>query len=292
LCRPESGLNDMLNQIEIAYQYAISHDRCVIVDTNHVSSKHFRDDFEHYFTSTDDRLILSLNTYNAELNELDVYPTFLTGKVDNYHIEFSQNYGCWVETKSKMPILFDFGKDYTETVLVQQHFGGGVRSINALQKLRIKSWLAKMLKDRINSIGGAYHAVHVRNTDLKTDYVTAIESLKKLNINRLFVATDSAEVLNAFKIEFGNQLISFSDIQPEVNLNSNGSLHFENNNPRKNNTNAILDLLTLAMAETLHMVELHGCTWAKYSGFSVLAMLLKSNPNTLKDLIEVEESGI
>ena len=280
LCRPESGLNDMLNQIEICYMYATANDRIVIVDTNHVSSKHFRDEFDHYFTSTDPNLVLSARDYTELFDNVSVYPPFLSGRVSNYQIESSDVYQSWIDTKFRVPIRIDYSKSYDETLLVHQHFGGGTYSLSALQKLKLNQWLVDLLVERLTFINGEYSAIHIRNTDIKSNYKAALDNLKNAEINKLFLATDSYEVQQYFKNYFGDRLITFTQISEQES-----ALHYCNSNPRQSNTDAILDLLTLALSNTLYAAQLENCSWATHSGFSMLAWMLTQNKSIFESLI-------
>lgn len=277
LCRPESGLNDALNQIELAYRYAAATDRLVVVDTNHCSSRHFRDDFDHYFTSRDSRLVLNVRDYQQLFDSLDVYPPFLKGRVSSYQIEVSELQKCWVEVETQVPVMVDYSRRYSQPLLVHQSFGGGLLSVDALKKLQLQPWLVELLLERLQHLGEPYAAVHVRNTDIKSSYKEAVAALA--GVDRLFVATDSAEVLEAFRSALGDRVVSFT--QPSTNV----PLHYQASDPRQQNIDAILDLLTLALAHRLYLVELSNCSWAKYSGFSLLAYSLKGTPSVLSSLI-------
>lgn len=286
ICRPECGLNDMLNQIEIAYQYGLATNRTVIVDTSHVSSKHFRDNFGHYFDSVDKNLVLDSDHVKNKLNELSVFPYFLTGRLNDYDVEYSDSFNRWVDTKFKFPIAVDFSKNYNESIVVHQQFGGGIQSLDALKKLKLKPWLLEKLKERFNEIPGPYIGVHVRNTDIKSDYKNVIENLKSKNCDRIFVATDSIVALQEFKEAFGDKVYSFS-----VLLQNTQPLHYLNSNSRERNTDSILDLLMLALSKELYCAELIDCSWSKFSGYSILAMLLHKNNDVLQHLLSANGSS-
>lgn len=284
LVRPESGLNDMLTQIEVGCLYGQNSGRVVVVDTNHSSSKHFRDDFSHYFVSIDPNLHLSVEPFVDTFDRVSVYPSFLAGRVSNYDIENSEEYSCWVETVFKQPIRIDFTKEYSETLLVHQLFGGNPIAINALQRMRLQPWIVDELHNRLQTLPEEYSAIHIRNTDIKTDYNSVLHKIDShLTHSVLFVATDSREVLEAFINKFGNRIASFTTL-PE----GNNALHYLNSNPRVANTDAILDLLTLACSAQFFMAELHNCNFAKVSGYSTLARNLNENRDILARLISDE----
>ena len=281
LVRPESGLNDMLTQIEVGCLYGQNSGRVVVVDTAHPSSKHFRDDFSHYFVSIDPNLHLSVDPFVDTFDRVSVYPPFLAGRVSNYNIENSEEYSCWVETETKLPIRISFDQGYDEELIVHQHFGGANVAINALCRLQLQSWLIDLLYSRLCSIGESFTALHIRNTDLKTNYDVVLETIQNMNIgNKLFLATDSSSVLQKFKQVLGDQVVSFADIP-----SGDSPLHYCNSNPRQANTDAILDLLTIACSKSYLLTELSNCNYARVSGFSILAHNLFQNKFVLQNLL-------
>lgn len=282
LCRPEGGLNDTLTQIEAACLYGYKTQRIIVVDTAHPSSKHFRDDFSYYFTSIDPNLYLNVDQFSTAFDNTTVYPAFLSGRVSNYDIEIVPNNPLWLETRFKLPIVVDYGRDYSETLVVHQHFGGGSISLDTLRRLRLKSWLVDALHDRLQRIGDSYSAIHIRNSDIQTDYESVIAELKNVSslFSKLFVATDSKIVLDSFKREFGDRIISFTHLP-----DSTAPLHYLASDPRQCNTDAILDLLTLACSDQYMMTELSNCNFAKISGYSLLAYNLHKNKTVLQNLI-------
>ena len=78
------GLNDMLCQIEKACRYAERFDRTVVVDANYYLSRYFRDDLSTYFTSRQSTLILDPAELGERLDEMEVFPGVLAGRVNRY----------------------------------------------------------------------------------------------------------------------------------------------------------------------------------------------------------------
>ena len=136
LCRPQGGLNDMLCQIEACCEYAAKFDRKVIVDTAFGGSLYFRDVFGRYFVSQDNLLILQ--NYEEIIKAAGdlIFPRFIADRIDNYQSDYDDNDG-WVDSISRLPLTFDFAKNYTESMLLHHQAGGGRKSFNALTRLRI-----------------------------------------------------------------------------------------------------------------------------------------------------------
>lgn len=193
LCRPQWGFNDLLTQIERVCAYAEKYGRTVIVDTNYHQSDYFRDDLSNYLTSRSSTLALSAMALPAGVQQMDVHPKFLAGRLGRYgtHFEPGRNF---LEDETGKRISFDFGRDYSEPLLVHHSSGGNQSSVLALKRVWLNGALAGALLERLRRIGSAYTSVHVRNTDYTTAYHEPIARLKAIS-GPVFVATDSAPCL-------------------------------------------------------------------------------------------------
>lgn len=282
LCRPEGGLNDIFSQIELCARYSEQTNRTLIVDTDYKNSNHFREKFSNYFNSRQNKLFLDLESVDVDLNTLDVFPHFLSNRVNNYDIKYSDEQKVYVDTETDQKLSFSFSQNYSETLLV--HHGCGSYSYSSLALLRLKAntVLINELISRLNVIGTQYESVHVRNTDYQSNYKEFIKNFNISNINKLFVATDSQEVIDEFKQNFDeNKIITFSNL-PE----DNKPLHYnpEHVDFTERNKDCLLDLLLLSLSLRIHLVELSGAQ-IKYSGFSILASILNENKIILKYLL-------
>lgn len=288
LCRPQGGLNDMLCQIEKCCQYAEQTARIVIVDTNYKHARYFKDDLENYFVSRSPRLVLSARRHAEALNGLRVFPEFLAGRVNEYTSARNHETGLECESETRLPVTFDFSRDYPHPLLVHHQSGGGEISILALMRMRLQAALASELMRRIDSIGAPYSAIHVRHTDYQTNYRQAIEELKCAPDGLLFVATDNRRVLEEFIAELGEERVfsfsasSLSSGEPIHRLRPADAGSFARNR------DAILDLFMLALSEKLYLLKLENkrdTTFSAYSGFSRLARNLWSSKTALKHMI-------
>jgi len=291
LCRPLGGLNDVLCQIGIVCRYAEKFDRSIIVDTNHHSTSYIKDHFSRYFISKQERLVLNLIEVESKLKNVGVVPHFLSNDLLRYDVKFDWDRGYFVESNTGQPVTFDFTKDYTEPLLVH-HMSGRQHgaSLAALSKLRLQTNLRDELTKRLSSINSNYVAVHIRNTDYKTNYQSLLNQLKHHNAMRdcenLFVATDDIACLEYCRHLFtGINVISFSKLPQESGL----PIHrlSERDDIYERNKDAILDLLMLALSRNLFFLEINQNQWgARYSGFSILALDLRNSATVLKGLIE------
>jgi hypothetical protein len=123
--------------------------------------------------------------------------------------------------------------------------------------------------------------VHIRHTDYQSDYGDLLERFKKKPPRRLFLATDNHSVLQTFRAELGtSEIFSFAQ-----DLSLNGEpVHMAGSSglyPLRRNQDAVVDLLLLALAQSIQAAPLTGRTgWSsfpRYSGFSTLAIRLNRN---------------
>jgi hypothetical protein len=291
LCRPQGGLNDMLCQIERARLYAERFDRTVVVDTNHPRALFFRDIFSNYFTSRDARLLLNPADAPGCLDEIDVFPTFLKGRLRFYDTRFETSVWQYVDTEVGEPVTFDFEQDYPQRLIVHHADGGGDRSLGALARLGLQGGLREELSRRRALAGRRYSAVHVRQTDYRSGY----ESLTAEQIDPidpLFVATDNPRIVAHFRALIGaDRVLSFANLPHE----DGWPLHQvrDLDDCAERNRDAILDLLMLALATRFYILPLrpnaHG---AKYSGYTMLAAKLRDSPGVLSGLIEPQTQAV
>ena len=302
LCRPSGGLNDMLIQIERCCQYAEKTGRIVIVDTNSPYTIFFRDDFSNYFESRNKYLLLSVESVGRDvLNNLETFPPSLSKNIFEYepfHLD-----GYYYEKESKELLSFDFTKNYPHPLLVHEQCGGGDFGHMTLLRLKLKDHIISKLLNRLSLIDKTlnYHSIHIRNTGYTTNYLDRIDSLKQaLGGEKIFLATDNIDVLDAFKKTFEqDQMFNFSKLQISPDLSTSSErmtqdLMLSDMDIKEKNEDAILDLLVLALAKQFHYFPLdqshaiNKSSQPKFSGFTVLANNLHSWKIILKSLIDSE----
>ena len=101
LCRPASGLFDILTQIGFAIAYARKYRRIVIVDTNPPDAVFFRDSFFNYFVSLRDDLVLDIRNHSELLDRLPAAPKAVAGRINSYRaIRDTAHPGYWLDEAS------------------------------------------------------------------------------------------------------------------------------------------------------------------------------------------------
>jgi hypothetical protein len=284
LCRPLGGLNDILCQIEHACAYADRFERTVVVDTLEQSDRYFRDRFSNYFDSLQGNLVLDADTVRDRLDALDVSPAFLAGRVRACRPRYDAAQQSWIDEPSGRPVSFDFEHDHAATLLVHHAAGGGINSIRALARLRLREQLVDTLRARLAVVGRRYVGLHIRDTDYRTNYKALLGKAPIEAGERVFLATDSATALAHCHAAFGvGRVFSFAALPKD-----GSRLHHiaDRADAYARNRDAIVDLLMLALARGFHMFQIEPNPFgAQFSGYSVLAANLRSNPALLARLV-------
>lgn len=287
LCRPQGGLNDILNQIEHCCAYAETHGRLAIIDTAYRHSTHFKDRLSKYFVSLGKPVVLDNPFPDEVLDTLDVFPHFLKGRLSNYKAQGASN--VYIDRVTGHRLGFDYQRDYPERILLHHQLGGGLDSLNFFKRVLLSPGLTGMLEQRILGIGGPFAAIHIRHTDVRTRYQGVIENIRKREFPRLFVASDNVRVIADFRAGLPDtEVISFASL-PDV---GGRALHI-NPPPEEaetRNTDAILDVLTLALAKPLLAAQTVNSFEHEYSGFTRLAAGLHQSPMILRSLLRVSAS--
>ncbi len=290
LCRPQGGLNDMLGEIEKCCQYADRTNRIVIVDTNYEGAETFQDDLSQYFESNNANLCLSLKGFEDSLSQLSVFPNFLLGRINSYRAVRKLHTNFLVDQITQEYISFDFNRNYSEKLLVHHSSGGATNSHLLFQRLRLKKNLKLEIQKRLNRIGGAYLAVHIRNTDYFSDCSKIIKLINCSPYKKVFISTDNQESLNDLKTILVNKSVfSFANV-----LSVDGKpIHLKKDLSREEiflrNLDSILDLLLLALSEKLLLVLISGRkghgSHPVFSGYFILAWNLRSKGDILEKFL-------
>ncbi len=287
LCRPNGGLNDTLVQLELCRLYAARFGRRLIVD---ISRSGLRLPFAEVFAPLQDfgPPVVAWSPHLAR--ELDrctsVRPSALAGRISTYVSVWDAELGDTVERDTRQRIVFDLDRDHPETLLVHEKPGGGKRGFGFLRHVALAPWIADAVAMRVLPLGGDYDAVHVRNTDLSTDYVRLFQRCRRLFAGRrVLVCSDSAEVKRrAAQILADSTLLSVADV-PDT---AGEGLHWSTlSDPRKAAVDLFCDLLAIALSRTFVFtaVEQRSGSRVGFSGFSVLADMLRQQPATVRTLL-------
>jgi len=286
LCIPYGGLNDVLCQVKKCLDYSVKYKRTLFLDTRFSGILlEFSQLFK--FKSSFDINIVETTTAKdyVYLNSLKTKPLQCEGRVDlkPHWPKNSSNY-CVYGTDSLF--TFDFNVSHCEQLLVHSQCGGGAGSQVLLHDLSLSEECQKIIKNSILSLPKEYISIHVRNTDLQSDYVTFFKGIYDETINKnIFIASDSEEVIifakNFFKksIIYYNQNIRY--LQGK-RLHSH-DIYFNDNEKFQSAVNALKDLILLASSNKIFYTS---TTKGVISGYSALASYLHANKILINALLE------
>ena len=288
LCRPLGGLNDTLCQINHCRRYAEKYGRILIVDGRYSGILgEFGDYFEMAGT---DHIISTTSPEMPDIDAMDCLPAEVRGRVST--IKWSgytspEGY-VTIDSITGVPLRFDWTCNHEVPLLIHQQSGGGISSFDLLEHLTLVPALAARVRAAIEAVPQPYLALHIRNTDYKTDLNMVMEFMLKRNVRRnLVLCTDNPATYDWFRA--GLPKVRMHRITtPAVEVT--GPLHRTARNAeakvrRDVAENSIIELCALAGANTLFVCALDSHDTPKglnkfqtdqtrLSGFSRLAVHL------------------
>jgi hypothetical protein len=220
LCLPRGcGFNDVLCQINVAYQFAQKTNRTLMVDTR---LSGLADPLSDYFelTTINTSIILDVKSENLNyLNQLSCFPQKYQGKLQwiyhrfmaidamkiyqwpyfnairnilniiIYTLNCSELSTILQKTsfilnhlptkKNNFQIELDKLEDHPADIIVHHMSGGGEDSIQTLEILKLKKSIINIINRTTNFLGSDYDAIHIRNTDYESDFETYLKKIKQ-----------------------------------------------------------------------------------------------------------------
>jgi len=279
LCLPESGFNDVCNQLARALHYARRHHRILVVDARHSSLK---DSLAKYFSTASKDIILHPGkALLRHFDTLDVYPPDLRGRIRHTpDILPKRLYPPPAQSRS-----IDLSQPYRETLLVDYAYGCGAVALDWLRELRLVREVALAVANALVVLGDDYDAVHIRNTDIETQYLPFFRRIFPLVRGRtLLICSDDRNCREAAKKFFvESQTVTVTDI-PDT---GGERLHYyTGQDVQAKNLAMLTDLLALARARRLFVTAATGgkTTAGAFSGFSHLARQLHEHQDVVDGL--------
>lgn len=282
-CIPRGGFNDTLCQIRHMWRYARKNKRMLVIDTRKSCLK---DHFDHYFEcSARNVLLRATDELLAVFDRLNVYPGCLAGRVSSHEARLDRELDRYVEHDSGETLSFDFAanRKYAEELLVHHDWGGGRTSMEFLSRLKFAPKARKLILDAFKEIGTDYYAVHVRNSDLATDYRRFFKAIyPEVTNRRLLVCSDDWACREYARSFFNESEVLFATDIPNTQGRPLHGLAGEETMVFKHNLDMLLDLMALARSRRLFIAKLRS---GGYSGFSRLAELLFYQKHVVSNLL-------
>jgi hypothetical protein len=286
LCRPRGGLNDTLNQIERCWRYATRTGRRLVIDTMRSG---MLDHWANYFAPVvdDGRVITKLD--DALLDELDAaatYPHGLSGRLRSYEPLYFRGVEAFADRQTREILSFDFSLDYAEPLLFHEQFGSGRLAIDCLARLKLGATIAAQVRTALARLGKDYDAVHVRNTDYRTDYESFFARIQdRVAGRRVLVCSDDGACIDFARVYFNrSDVLTVSAIPHTDGKPLHGNPHLDRT---ETNSSMLVDLLALASARRLFVSRIAANRHrTNYSGFSALALVLLRRPDVRSSLLD------
>jgi hypothetical protein len=333
-CLPRGcGFNDVLCQINVAYQFAQKTNRTLMVDTR---LSGLADSLSDYFelTTINASIILDVKSKNLNnLNQLSCFPQKYEGKLQwiyhrfmaidakkiyqwpyfnairniiniiTYALNCSELNSILQKTsfilnhfetrKNNFQIELDKLENHPVDIIVHHMSGGGEDSIRTLEILKLKKSIINIINSTTNFLGSDYDAIHIRNTDYESDFVSFLEQIKRKLLNRrILLCTDNFNVIKVARTILNqSEVITIKKYYPKSKKN-NIPIHFQwhlsKEKIRSNNISMLADLLAMANAKSIFYPELiENIHKARVSGFSLLVKNLKSRPDLVNQLVKI-----
>lgn len=228
------------------------------------------------------------------LDRKTCFPDVLQGQVSSYgtRTKIRQDISTleWreiVENESGTLLSFDFSHDYEQHVLVCESYGGGVGGVDALRQMRLRRSWVRRIKFRLQKLRWPeYVGLHVRNTDLKSDYVKVFaEVARQLNGRPIVVCSDDQAVLDMAHHHFADSPV----FTPSTVGHRNGKpfqLPYVEGRamPDKIILDTLVDLWALSGASEVFSAPIINRKNSE-SGFSLLAEALQASPEVRRALV-------
>ena len=287
LARPRGGLNDTLCQIEKCWRFAEKTGRELVIDTR---DSGLLLDFHDVFEVRPEKGKVTPHKLTEELvedlNKLSAFPADVQENVTAYD-NFKDEHDEFYTLPSRQPLKFSLTRDFSEDVIVYEGMGGGVDSFCALERLAFAPWLARTIVDVLERLPDRYLSVHVRHSDMQTDYLHLLSHARRTNVGKLpvLVASDHDLVLKEARAFFGDEM--FLAI-PSLIERYGEPLHhptpgLSEEQRRIRTVEALSELFALSGAVAFLYTEVSNRTGV--SGFSRLAAHLAKKPPLRKTLL-------
>ena len=280
-CRPRGGLADSFAQISKCLLYAQAHQRILLVDAANAGQLHRLHDYFQVHSSAS-RFVHLVDSFNTSLpgrDDLSVFPAVDSRDLDSLFPVYDQSANAHIDPVSSNVITFDFNEKYRHDILFHEQCGSGA-SWNVFERLVLASNARAAILSRFQMLPPRFNAIHIRNTDLITNYPDQLRALMpKLLASSLpvLLCTDNPNTFRSSQVLLEGidvfSIYPFPICSEQVRASP---LHY---NPATHGWDGdiplLSDLLALALSQELFTLRLEN---GSFSGFSSLAQDLHSRP--------------
>jgi len=272
ICKPRGGMIDTFSLIVMCLKHAVKFNRTLVIDTR--KSLHFKDGFFKYFSSKNSKIFEGdTDEIYKHINHLSFYPKELT-------LDFLE-FDPYVNKQENI----DLDKNYSEDVVIYGHVNSNLdRDIfYFFRNFDVNPIILDLYKKRLSLLPENYTAVHVRNSDYKSDVPLFIHEHKDIIKNdNIFLATDDTQSIQLFKEHFTN-VFTFTKINDSKKMchgKVEGIHHIirSDKDHEQFNIDTVSDFLLLCSGKKYYYS-------LKNSGFSACAKMLFDEKNIINQYI-------
>lgn len=292
ICRPHGGMNDSLDVVEQCWRYAERHDRSLLVDMKHSA---FCKSLADYFVPLDKSVVNFRYRFRSfsRLDFLSSEPKILRHRVNRYktriklHETISElEWRMLVEVNSDTEVGFDFSNNHEAKILICESYRIGSDADSFLKRVLLNSEVADEINETLRTFCSLpYVGIHIRNTDLQSDFLGLFERLRpELEGRRILICSDDHKVkIEATKAFPKSEVFSTSDI-PALNGKPYQRPYLNTlAGERKLVIDSLTDLFSLLFATGFHSAAIVN-RQEKESGYSQLARRLRADPKIVENL--------
>lgn len=280
-CVPRGGLNDMLCQIQLCIDYAARFGAIVVVNGTRSG---FRDQFSRYFSTLlpDPFLILSDDYLSRRmLGNSDCIPAEVRGRAYSYDPHYTHD-SNFCDSLSGVRLTFDRQRRYSAKLLIHEQCGGGANGYRVLERLKFTSSIRKEVLRRLQQLPTRYACIHIRHSDVSTDYMSLIDLIAAdLAGETVVVCTDSNDALAYARSRMvHSEIINLAQLPKDA---SGMSLHDRPGfTSMATNIDLLVDLMAIALARKFYVAD---PPLGYPSGFSILGRCLMERPQIICNLL-------
>lgn len=268
LIRPRGGLNDVLCQIESAWQYAEEFSRRLIIDSTESGLMNsFGEVWESTSASRNVPILKVCPELLGALDGLETFPRELRGGISSLRSAHISHRGfVWAENQ-KISLNTPLDRDYDETLVVREASGGGQASINLLNHIRLRTSIADEIASILGTFPNEYFSVHIREgDDSSPSWADVLRKVKSYSKGKpVLVISDSRVVLESARQIFGHTLLLSENSDPPPN-GSHYPGHYRTEAERKRaGLEAIIDVMLASNAKRFFYTRRRRITVSGYS---------------------------
>jgi hypothetical protein len=260
ICRPFDGLCDVLSRIYACIEYCEKYDCIMCIDT--MTSRGY--DFHHYFEF--------INQNDKIINYSDI-----SSNLDDYHI---------IEVDKFIHID---NSDHNNISYHHDRGGDHEYALELLKIVKLTKETREFVKSKLKILPEHYDSLHVRNTDILSDWESAFKNISKdVDGRNLLVCSDHQYILDVSDAYFDKSVVYHTTENASVDGRPiHNRRYIRNDEIQSQLLSAIVDLLALGMSDKMHcpIIEYNPKT-SHRSGFNHLAEDLTKNKWIVKQLLD------